>query len=70
MLRFMNKNPKIKKTIGIVLVLIGFIALITPFTPGWWLIFLGLEFLGFRFLLWEKIKTRYLHTKSDEKKQE
>lgn len=69
MVRFIDKNPKIKKIIGVVLVMMGLIALVTPFTPGSWLIFLGLEFLGFRFLLWEKIKVRYLHNKSDEERQ-
>ena len=53
------ENAKIKKIVGVVLVLIGFIALVTPFTPGSWLIFVGFELLGFRFLLWEKIKARF-----------
>ncbi len=53
------RNPKIKKIFGVILVLIGFIALVTPFTPGaTWLIFVGLELLGFHFLLWDKIKAR------------
>jgi len=39
--------------------LIGLIALITPFTPGSWLIFVGLELLGIRFLLWDKIKNKF-----------
>ncbi len=50
------KNPKIKKVIGIVLIISGLIALFTPFTPGSWLVFLGLSYFGFRFLFWEKIK--------------
>ncbi len=53
------RNPKIKKIVGVILVLIGLAALITPFTPGSWLIFVGLELLGLRFLLWDKIKTRF-----------
>ncbi|OHA13608.1 MAG: hypothetical protein A2909_00715 [Candidatus Tagabacteria bacterium RIFCSPLOWO2_01_FULL_39_11] len=56
------ENTKIRKIIGIVLVFIGFAALLTPFTPGSWLIFVGLELLGLRFLLWEKIK-QYLKNK-------
>ncbi|MFH1393082.1 MAG: hypothetical protein ABIG73_01715 [Patescibacteria group bacterium] len=51
------KNPKIKKAIGIVLIIFGLIALITPFTPGSWLIFVGLEFMGIRILFWDKIKS-------------
>lgn len=46
----------IKKTIGILLILIGFAALFTPFTPGSWLVFVGLEFLGLRVAFWDKIK--------------
>lgn len=52
------KNPKIKKAIGIFLVILGMLAFVTPFTPGSWLIFVGLELLGVRFLLWDKIKSR------------
>ena len=51
-------NKKIKKAVGVVLILIGLAALLTPFTPGSWLIFMGLELLGSRFLLWDKIKQR------------
>ena len=57
--KLFSENPKIKKAVGIVLVLIGLTALVTPFTPGSWLIFVGLELLGLRFLLWDKIKTRF-----------
>ncbi len=46
----------VKKTIGILLIIIGLLALVTPFTPGSWLIFVGLEFLGLRILFWDKIK--------------
>ena len=52
----MFKNPKIKKIIGVILIMIGLLALITPFTPGSWLIFLGLSFFGSHFLLRDKIK--------------
>lgn len=50
-----SKSPW-KKVIGIILFIVGFIALITPFTPGSWLIFVGLELLGFRLAMWEKLK--------------
>ena len=49
-------KPAFKKIIGILLIIIGLLALVTPFTPGSWLIFVGLEFLGFRMLFWDKIK--------------
>ena len=46
-----------KKIIGIIAIILGIIALITPFTPGaFWLIFLGLELLGIHFVFGEKIK--------------
>ena len=47
----------VKKTIGIFLIIIGLLALVTPFTPGSWLIFVGLEFIGIRILFWDKIKS-------------
>ncbi len=53
-----SENGKMRKTVGVVLALIGLVALLTPFTPGAWLIFIGLELLGLRFLFWDKIKKR------------
>lgn len=46
----------VKKTIGILLIIISLLALVTPFTPGSWLVFIGLEFLGLRLTFWDKIK--------------
>jgi len=46
----------LRKTIGIILIIYGFFALVTPFTPGSWLIFIGLELLGIEILFIEKIK--------------
>jgi len=57
------ENPKFKKTSGVVLVVIGFIGLITPFTPFGILFFVGLEMLGIRFLYWDKIKARFKKNK-------
>lgn len=44
-----------KKFIGIVLIILGIIALLTPFTPGSWLLFIGLGMTGIRILFKEKI---------------
>ncbi|MGE5295004.1 MAG: PGPGW domain-containing protein [Solirubrobacterales bacterium] len=44
-----------KKVIGVVLVILGLIALLTPLSPGSWLILIGLEFLGLRILLENKL---------------
>ena len=52
----MNIKIRIKKIIGILVIVIGLLALVTPFTPGSWLIFVGLELFGFRMLFWDKIK--------------
>jgi drug/metabolite transporter (DMT)-like permease len=41
----------LKKIIGVILIVVGFVALVTPFTPGSWLALIGLELLGFGFLL-------------------
>lgn len=49
--------PKVKKIIGVIFIVYGLIALITPFTPGSLLIFVGLELLGVELLFWDKIKT-------------
>jgi len=53
---YVRDKPKIKKTIGIILILIGLAALFTPLTPGSWLVFIGLELLGLRILLSDKLK--------------
>ncbi len=57
--KLFSENQKIKKTIGVILVVVGFTGLITPFTPWGILFFVGLEMLGIRFLLWDKIKQRF-----------
>lgn len=49
----------IKKTIGALLVIIGILALVTPLTPGAWLIFVGLGLLGFRMAAWDNVKARF-----------
>ncbi len=42
--------------IGIFLVIFGLFALVTPLTPGAWLGFIGLEMLGFGFLIPKKLR--------------
>lgn len=48
------KTGKLKKILGIFLIILGLIALVTPFTPGSWLAFIGLELLGIRIVAQEK----------------
>jgi hypothetical protein len=39
----------LKKTIGVILIVYGLFALVTPFTLGLWLALIGLEMAGFVF---------------------
>lgn len=49
--------PSLKKILGVVFIVIGLLALVTPLTPGSWIALLGLEFLGIRFLFLDKISS-------------
>jgi len=53
---YLDRNPKIKRTIGIILIVAGLAALVTPFTPGSWLAVIGLELIGIRILFFDKFK--------------
>jgi uncharacterized protein YqgC (DUF456 family) len=53
-------QPLYKKIAGVGLVIIGLLALLTPFTPGSWLIFVGLSILGIKISYWEKIKDYFI----------
>jgi hypothetical protein len=44
----------IKKIIGVILIIYGIFALLTPFTPGSWLALIGLELLGIRQFVFRK----------------
>ena len=44
-----------KIILGVLLILIGVFALLTPLTPGSWLALIGLEILGIRILLERKL---------------
>ena len=53
---FTLSKPLLKKIVGGVLVLIGFVALVTPLTPGAVLfLFVGFEFLGLRFMFLDRL---------------
>ena len=53
---YIHNNPKIKKVVGVILILVGLTALVTPLTPGAWLALIGLELLGVRILFSDKLK--------------
>ena len=59
-----QESPKIRKVIGVILVIVGFISIITPFTPVGFLFFVGLEILGIRLLFWDKLKDWYKNKKN------
>jgi membrane protein implicated in regulation of membrane protease activity len=42
-------------TLGIVLIILGIAAALTPFSPGSWLALIGLEILGLRLLFQRKL---------------
>jgi Putative transmembrane protein (PGPGW) len=47
-------RPRLKKAIGYFFVVIGFIALVTPLTPGAFLLVIGLELLGMRLAFFDR----------------
>ena len=58
------KNKVLKKILGAVLLCLGIIFFITPFTPGAiWLIVVGLQLLGLHFLFWYRVKDHALQIK-------
>jgi hypothetical protein len=44
----------IKKVIGVILIIYGIFALLTPLTPGSWLALIGMELIGVRMLFFRK----------------
>lgn len=56
--QFTLTHPRVKKSLGIFLVIVGIVALIAPILPGAPLIFIGLELLGFRLLFLDKVLRR------------
>ena len=51
------ENQKLRKAVGVILVIIGLISIVTPFTPVGFLLIVGLELLGIRVLFWDKFKS-------------
>ena len=51
---YIRNRPKTKKAIGVILILIGFVAFFIPLIPGSWLVIIGLELLGAQILLFDK----------------
>lgn len=55
-------------TIGVVCIVIGLLALVTPLTPGAWLALVGVELLGLSYLLPKRIREPW-HKMRDEWKE-
>lgn len=45
----------LKIALGVVLIILGVVAVLTPFSPGSWLALIGLEILGLRLIFQRKI---------------
>ena len=39
--------------LGAILIVLGLIAMVMPLVPGAWLVFIGLELLGIRYVVWD-----------------
>jgi len=64
-------KKNLKRALGIFLVIFGIAGLILPILPGWWVIPIGLELLGWRLIIdrkkpWREIISLYDKTKDDE----
>jgi hypothetical protein len=62
--RIIAANPRLRKLLGVFLVILGLIIHLIPFVPASWIIFIGLELLGVRLLLQNKAKARWHKFKS------
>ena len=52
----MREHQLIRKVIGVALVIFGLIALVVPFFPFAWVAFIGLQFLGLRFMFFKRVR--------------
>jgi hypothetical protein len=64
--QFTLTRPRLKKVIGYFLLAVGFIALVTPLTPGGFLFLVGLELLGLRMAFFDKVVPKKWHPKVPE----
>jgi len=53
-----------RKALGVLFIVYGVFALVTPFTPGSWLIFVGAEILGIEFLYAHNLKILFDRNRS------
>ncbi len=58
----------LKRALGIFLIVFGILGLILPILPGWWVIPIGLELLGWRLVFDRKKPWREIITLLDKNK--
>ncbi len=63
--KFTLDHPKLKKAVGYFLVVVGFLALVTPLTPGGFLFIIGLELLGLRLAFLDRFMPRKFQRKRE-----
>ena len=63
-------KKKLKKGLGIFLVIFGILGMILPILPGWWVIPIGLELLGWRLIIDRKKKWREMITLKEKNEEE
>ncbi len=62
-------KDKAKKALGVFLVVFGILGVILPILPGWWVIPIGLELLGWRLIINRKKPWREIITLKDKTKE-
>ncbi|GAB4027902.1 MAG: hypothetical protein Fur0011_6980 [Candidatus Microgenomates bacterium] len=66
-------KTKLRTAIGIFLIIFGLAGMILPILPGWWVVLIGLEILGWKLVInrhkpWsEMIKLKYKKEEKNEK---
>ena len=64
-------KKNLKRALGIFLVVFGILGLLLPILPGWWVIPIGLELLGWRLIIDRKKPWReIISLKNKESKEE
>lgn len=63
-------KTKLKKALGVFLIIFGIAGIILPILPGWWVGVIGLELLGWRLVIdrkkpWSKIVSLIDKTKEN-----
>lgn len=62
-------KKNLKRALGIFLVIFGIAGLILPILPGWWVIPIGLELLGWRLIIDRKKPWREIISFKDKTKE-